>query len=261
MVTAIKTADKCENARHKKLLKEIDGIDISQAEGGLVSGGASILNLLKSTKGPKVLSKGGLGSKSGHILSKGVGKIFGKSGGKATTKGVGKLLGKFGGKSLLKKIPGFGLLAGGAFAADRMMKGDGVGAIGELASGLAGMIPGIGTAMSTAIDAGLAARDMSRREDPPIAKPVSNDPARGEPKKPIAVTRQEAPSPVRPLPPVKEVASPVPAPVIIQASPAPAKVVQKTAQEKSRRDRPGPGYHIPTEFDDALLVLMAHDRI
>jgi len=68
------------------------------------------------------------------------------------------------GKSLLKKIPGVSLVAGGLFAAQRAMAGDWKGAGLELASGAAGTIPGFGTAASTAIDAGLMARDMGAFE-------------------------------------------------------------------------------------------------
>jgi len=91
---------------------------------------------------------------------KGVGaKISGltsKVTGKAATKTVGKGLGK----SLLKKIPGVGLLAGLGFGAQRAFSGDFSGAGLEVLSGLAGTIPGLGTAASTAIDAGLMAKDM-----------------------------------------------------------------------------------------------------
>ena len=78
-------------------------------------------------------------------------KIGGKGAGKAVAKG----LGKFG----LKKIPVLGAVAGAGFAAERAMKGDLLGAGGELLSGIASIVPGIGTAVSTGIDAGLMARD------------------------------------------------------------------------------------------------------
>ena len=71
-------------------------------------------------------------------------KIGGKGAGKAVAKG----LGKFG----AKRIPGLGLLAGIAFGAERAMKGDFLGAAGEVASGALGPA-------GFAIDAGLAARD------------------------------------------------------------------------------------------------------
>ena len=62
----------------------------------------------------------------------------------------------------MKKIPGVGLIAGLGFAATRLMKGDALGALGEVASGAASILPGVGTAVSTAIDVGLAARDITK---------------------------------------------------------------------------------------------------
>ena len=93
-----------------------------------------------------ILRRGG-----GRALTRGAAMV----GGKAAAKGVAKGLGKMG----LKKIPGVGAIAGAAFAAERAMKGDWLGAGGELLSGLAGTIPGAGTAISAGIDAGLMARD------------------------------------------------------------------------------------------------------
>ena len=78
---------------------------------------------------------------------------------KSTTKVGAKLGVKAVGKSLLKKIPVVGLLAGIGFGLKRAMKGDFAGAALELASGAASTIPGLGTAASVAIDAGLAAKD------------------------------------------------------------------------------------------------------
>lgn len=68
--------------------------------------------------------------------------------------------GKAGWKSAAKKVPLLGLFAGGAFAAERAMDGDFVGAGMELASGLAGAVPGVGTAASLGIDGALLARDL-----------------------------------------------------------------------------------------------------
>ena len=82
--------------------------------------------------------------------------------GKSATKAVGKTAAKTAGKSLLKKIPGVGLIAGLAFAAERLAAGDLAGAGLEVASGAAGLIPGVGTAASLVIDAGIAARDISK---------------------------------------------------------------------------------------------------
>lgn len=114
---------------------------------------------------------GGLLGKAGSMLGKVggfMGGMFGKAvkGVKSVAKKVGgKFTGKAGakllGKSLLKKIPGIGLLAGVGFGLSRALKGDFAGAALELASGAASTIPGLGTAASVAIDAGLAARDIS----------------------------------------------------------------------------------------------------
>ena len=118
---------------------------------------------------------------------KGVGKMFGKAGGGALSKASGKFstkqiaagfagkeakdqLAKQGGKlatktvgkSLLKKIPVIGLLAGVGFGIQRALKGDLAGAALELSSGALSTIPGLGTAGSVAIDAGLAARDYKK---------------------------------------------------------------------------------------------------
>lgn len=86
-----------------------------------------------------------------------LGKLFGKDGAKTAEKGLGKTALK----SLLKKIPGVGLLMGLGFGIGRLMEGDILGAAGEIASGAASTIPGVGTAASLAIDAGLLAKDVS----------------------------------------------------------------------------------------------------
>jgi len=83
------------------------------------------------------------------------GKVSGKLGGK----GLAKIAGKGLLKSGLKKIPGLGLVAGLAFGAGRLMKGDFAGAGMEVASGAASMMPGLGTAASVGIDVALAAKD------------------------------------------------------------------------------------------------------
>ena len=72
---------------------------------------------------------------------------------KSTAKGLGK--------SALKKIPILGALGGLAFGASRLMSGDISGALMEVASGAASIIPGIGTAASVALDAALIAKDVS----------------------------------------------------------------------------------------------------
>ena len=70
-------------------------------------------------------------------------------------KGLGK-----GGGRLMKMIPGISAVMGAYFAIDRARKGDFLGAGLELTSGLAGIVPGIGTKTGLAIDGFLLARDM-----------------------------------------------------------------------------------------------------
>ena len=125
----------------------------------------TIGNIIKKVKN---FLKGGVGKVLG--LGKNIfkaGKNFVKSGfkglktvGKNIGKSVGKSVGKGAGKSVLKKIPFVGLGLGAAFAVDRLRKGDWGGALMELGSGAASMIPGVGTAVSTAIDVGLIAKDI-----------------------------------------------------------------------------------------------------
>ena len=112
---------------------------------GLKGAGKGAINLGKSgIKGIKGAAKGA--------------KALVKGGGKGLLKGLGKA----GGKGLLKKIPIVGLGMGAAFAAGRLLQSppDWMGAALELGSGAASMIPGAGTALSVALDAGSMARDM-----------------------------------------------------------------------------------------------------
>lgn len=101
----------------------------------------------------------GVGEKIGGLAS----KVTGKGAASVATKGAataGKTASKGLGKSLLKKIPGVGLIAGLGFGAQRAFSGDFSGAGLEVLSGLTSVVPGLGTAASTAIDAGLMAKDM-----------------------------------------------------------------------------------------------------
>ena len=108
------------------------------------------------------------------VATNSIAKSATKTGSKQVAKQAAKLGGKAVGKSLLKKIPIIGALAGIAFAIDRASKGDWLGAAGEVASGLASIIPGGGTAVSLGIDAGLAARDMKNAGTiTPTSKPMT----------------------------------------------------------------------------------------
>lgn len=89
-------------------------------------------------------------------------KTTGKAAGKTAGKTVGKAVAKTTGKSLLKKIPLVGLGVGCYFAWGRIKQGDYAGALGEVASGAAACVPGVGTAVSVGIDVALGGRDVYR---------------------------------------------------------------------------------------------------
>lgn len=110
--------------------------------------------------GAKVAEKAAV--KGGEKLAeKGAVKVAEKAGLKAVEKVGAKSLGK----TILKKIPIVGALAGIGFALQRASEGDWLGAAGEVASGVASTIPGIGTAVSAGIDVGLAGRDIYKAQD------------------------------------------------------------------------------------------------
>ena len=90
-------------------------------------------------------------------LGAGTAMVAPKTTGKAITSVLTKIAPAIG----LKKIPLFGAAVGLGLAADRASAGDWWGAAGEAASGIAGTVPGLGTAVSVGIDAALLARDLS----------------------------------------------------------------------------------------------------
>jgi len=88
--------------------------------------------------------------------------------------GIGKLFGKVFGKSALKKLPfGLGALFGLAFGVSRIKNGDIFGGMVEFLSGIASIVPGIGTAVSIALDVFLAVRDMKMTKEEKI-KPTGD---------------------------------------------------------------------------------------
>ena len=109
------------------------------------------------------------------IISKALGTKIGQKLAKISLKSIGKLSAKAVGKSVLKKLPLIGLLAGIGFAIPRAIKKDWLSAAGELVSGIASCFPGIGTAASAIIDAGLLAKDMTSEEDDGTRVEVDDD--------------------------------------------------------------------------------------
>jgi hypothetical protein len=144
---------------------------------------------------PLLSKASGLLPKAGGMAAKAA-PAAGKAAASVTAKLVPKLVAKSAGKSLLKKIPILGALAGAGFAVDRAIRGDWLGAGGEVLSGLASTVPVIGTAASLAIDAGLMARDIAFQSggtgEPPADQSRDGRPGQGQ--------ASAGGSPVRPTP-------------------------------------------------------------
>lgn len=144
---------------------EPDDDDKPSAGGGIMGAVEGIGGVVAGAAGVGVMGAMGKFLKRGFFgkeAAKGAEKIGAKEavkiGEKAAIKGVEKTAGK----ALLKKLPVIGLLAGVGFGVSRMMDGDKLGAAGEIASGAASMIPGLGTAASLGIDGALLARDINK---------------------------------------------------------------------------------------------------
>ena len=143
------------------------------------SGGKLSTKLIKALGG-SIDKKGKLHGRKGFQSSKGLIKeaeeIALKETENLAVKGAAKVGTKFGIKGLLKggsklglkalaKIPILGMLFGPVlgiyFAVERYKKGDYIGALGEIASGMAMLLPpGVGTFLSLSIDAMLILRDF-----------------------------------------------------------------------------------------------------
>lgn len=133
-----------------------------------VAGKRGVRSAGKFAKNAKGFASKFLGKAAGKEGLKVGAKTVAKTGGKAVAKGVGK--------ALLKKVPLLGLVAGVGFGIERMMRGDWGGGLTEIASGAASTVPGLGTAASVALDAGLMAKDMN---DPASMMPQQEKLAEG----------------------------------------------------------------------------------
>ena len=92
--------------------------------------------------------------------AKAVSKTTTKAASKVATKTAAKVGGKAVMKSIVKKIPFVSVVAGVGFGIERCLKGEWAQAGGEVLSGVLGCFPGVGTAASVAVDAGLMASDI-----------------------------------------------------------------------------------------------------
>ncbi len=92
-------------------------------------------------------------------------KVAGKEASKVAIKAGAKAAGKAAGKAVLKKIPLVSLGVGAYFAYERFKNGEYLKGFGELCSGAAGCVPGVGTAISTGIDVTMAVDDTKQAVD------------------------------------------------------------------------------------------------
>ena len=144
--------------KFSKLLKLFKGLGsaASKLKGFFGGGGSKVTSAVMKGSGKKVYGAAAQSAvKAGSATA-----------GKSLTKVAGKAGAKLGGKTLLKRIPILGSVVGLGFAVDRAMKGDFAGAALEVGSAGLGLldlaVPGLGTGLSLAVDAGIAARDLKR---------------------------------------------------------------------------------------------------
>lgn len=86
-----------------------------------------------------------------------ISKLFGKE----SVKEGAKIAGKGASKSFLKKVPVLGAVIGLFFGIEKFKKKDYVGGAAEIASGIASMFPGLGTAVSFALDGLIMLNDFN----------------------------------------------------------------------------------------------------
>lgn len=148
--------------KFRKLLKLFKGLGsaASKLKGFFGGGGSKVTSAVMKGSGKKIYGAAAQSAvKAGSATA-------GKTAGKSLTKIAGKTGAKLGGKTLLKRIPILGSVVGLGFAIDRAIKGDFVGAAMEVGSAGLGLLdlvaPGLGTGLSLAADAGIAARDLKR---------------------------------------------------------------------------------------------------
>lgn len=281
---AIEDSDSNADRRNRQLIKAI----IASGTGSGGSTGGGILDWLfhdksDKTKGPK---KGP--GKIKKALSSGL-SFAKKAGGKALG-GIGSFLG-FGkdrvgtaakaGGGALKNVLSFGKTAGGTVlnGARSILGLGGLGSAGVAASGTTaatggGLMATIGSALAPVagvLGSGAAGYGAGTLINKGLGKatgggegwlgnwlydklhPKAEAPERYPVKKPENRTVKE----LRPAKPESQKPQ-----VIIQQVPAPAvKETKHPDVVRREKERAAGGYHIPTQFDDTLLMLMALDKI
>lgn len=105
-----------------------------------------------------------IGKKMQKKLRKKIEKKLNKKFKKMITKQIVRIATKVGakaaGKSLAKKVPGVGAVVGFAYGISEICQGNYAEACLEVSSGLASTVPGVGTALSVALDAAGASKEI-----------------------------------------------------------------------------------------------------
>ena len=148
-----------------KLLGKVAGMAIPGLAGLAIPGlggfaGGADADAATST-GAKARGKGASGATGLAGAARDVTDVVAKPAAGTVAKSAGKGLGKM----ALKKLPVIGALAGIGFGISRAAKGDWAGAGMEVASGVASLAPGVGTAASFGIDAAIIARDAKKEDE------------------------------------------------------------------------------------------------
>lgn len=143
--------------------------------------GAARAGLLSASLTAGVMTNGKVAQVAGAASDK-VGQAAGalkgaaKGSGKAIASGATKMLGG----TVLKSVPVIGALAGIGFGMSSLLKGDPVAAGLHVASGLASVVPGIGTAASVALSGAATAREMGvGKDEKDVSKAIAAMPTTG----------------------------------------------------------------------------------
>jgi len=140
--------------------------------GQSISGGLKTLGSSLATTITKIPGMGAVAKTAGNVI-KGGKNVIGKVAGSGLAKGLGKVASK----GFLKRIPILGSLVGVGFAVDRLMKGDFSGAAMEAGSAGLGLLdlvaPGVGTGLSLAADAAIAARDYKKASEAEMSEGIT----------------------------------------------------------------------------------------
>ena len=152
----------------------IGGVKLFASKATKVLGGFAdnFAKLLPEGIFTKVITKAkGLLGSIGKFLLAPFKKLAGKGGAKALFGTIGKIFTKAL-TPLLKRIPGIGSLISWGFAVSRFKSGDVVGGLIDVASGIATLVPGVGTGLSIGLDVLNAFLDM--KKDPEEVKPAGS---------------------------------------------------------------------------------------